>query len=75
MPMFFLSGAMYPVKALPGWLKNIVYIDPLSYGVDALRHFLIGPAVASFPLWLDFGVLFTFFSVMLALGTYLFRKV
>jgi ABC-2 type transport system permease protein len=75
MPMFFLSGAMYPVKALPGWLKNIVYIDPLSYGVDALRHFLIGPAVASFPLWLDLGVLFAFFSVMLALGTYLFRKV
>jgi ABC-2 type transport system permease protein len=39
MPMFFLIGAMYPVKALPGWLKNIVYIDPLSYGVDALRDF------------------------------------
>lgn len=75
MPMFFLSGAMYPLSSLPAWMKYVVDIDPMTYGVDALRHFLIGPAVASFPLWLDLGVLVGFFSAMLALGTYLFRKI
>lgn len=75
MPMFFLSGAMYPVSSLPTWLKSVVYIDPMTYGVDALRHFLIGSAVTSFPLGVDLGVLFGFFVIMLFLGTYLFRKI
>jgi len=75
MPMFFLSGAMYPINSLPGWLKSVVYIDPLTYGVDALRHFLIGSNVTSFPLWLDLGVLVAFFSILLTIGAYLFRKI
>jgi len=74
MPMFFLSGAMYPIGSLPQWLKSVVYFDPMTYGVDALRHFLIGPGVTSFPLWLDLSVLVAFFAILLSLGTYLFRK-
>ncbi len=42
MPMFLLSGALFPMKALPLWLKSIVTINPLSYGVDALRGVIIG---------------------------------
>jgi len=38
MPMFFLSGAMYPVKLLPGALKLLAKFNPLTYGVDALKH-------------------------------------
>lgn len=38
MPMFFLSGAMFPLKGLPGWLSYMTKFDPLTYGVDALRN-------------------------------------
>jgi len=38
MPMFFLSGAMYPVKLLPDILKIVAQINPLTYGIDALKH-------------------------------------
>ena len=41
-PLFLLSGAFFPVTNLPGWLKPIALIDPLTYGVDGLRVSLIG---------------------------------
>ncbi len=37
MPMFFLSGAMFPLQGLPGWMNFLTKINPLSYGVDMLR--------------------------------------
>jgi ABC-2 type transport system permease protein len=40
-PLFFLSGALYPLTSAPGWLKALAYINPLSYSVDALRWALI----------------------------------
>lgn len=41
MPMFLLSGAMFPIMGLPGWLMLLVRINPVSYGVDLLRGILI----------------------------------
>jgi len=38
MPMFFLSGAMYPVKLLPEILRFAAKFNPLTYGIDALKH-------------------------------------
>jgi ABC-2 type transport system permease protein len=38
MPMFFLSGAMFPLSGLPTWLTALTKLDPLSYAVDPLRH-------------------------------------
>jgi ABC-2 type transport system permease protein len=40
--MFFLSGALYPLDNLPGWLRVLSHLDPLTYGVDGLRASLIG---------------------------------
>ena len=37
-PIFFLSGALYPVHGLPPWLKAIAVANPFSYGVDLLKH-------------------------------------
>jgi ABC-2 type transport system permease protein len=37
-PMVFLSGALYPVAGLPGWLEVLNRINPLTYAVDAMRH-------------------------------------
>jgi len=42
MPLFFASNALYPVKIMPGWLRVLSRINPLSYEVDALRGMLIG---------------------------------
>src|SRR5882672_1938543 len=42
MPMFFLSGALFPLNNVPGPMAVIAAIDPLSYGVDGLRSALIG---------------------------------
>ncbi|MEW5936763.1 MAG: ABC transporter permease [Candidatus Thermoplasmatota archaeon] len=74
MPLFFLSGALYPIGPLPGWLKALAYIDPLTYCVDALRHLLIGGAASQFPLWQDLLVLLAFCGAMLALGTVMFKR-
>jgi ABC-2 type transport system permease protein len=42
MPLFFGSNALYPVDLMPGWLRVISHVNPLSYEVDGLRHLLIG---------------------------------
>ena len=55
MPLFFASNALYPVSLMPGWLKVISHINPLSYEVSALRGLLIG---VSTNYWVDFAVLF-----------------
>jgi ABC-2 type transport system permease protein len=49
MPMFFISGALFPVSGLPGWLAVLNRIDPLTYAVDPMRrlvfnHLTIPPA-------------------------------
>jgi len=54
MPLFFGSNALYPVDLMPGWLKVINHVNPLSYEVEALRGLLIGTPAR---LGLDFGVL------------------
>jgi ABC-2 type transport system permease protein len=41
-PMFFLSGALYPVSGLPAWLGVLTRIDPLTYAVDPMRHLVFG---------------------------------
>ena len=61
MPMFFLSGAMYPVKLLPEVLKFLSKLNPLTYGVDALKNIVFpletGRMSADFPLSLDMLVI------------------
>jgi len=58
MPMFFLSGAMYPVKMLPEVLRVVTVLNPFTYGIDALKHAILGDAaVSDFSISLDMGVL------------------
>ena len=42
MPLFFASNALYPVAVMPGWLRGLSRVNPLSYEVDALRGLLVG---------------------------------
>ena len=71
-PIFFLSGALFPVQSMPSWLRYVMYINPLTYGIDGLRGTLVG--VASFPLWLDFAVLLILCLALATLGSYFFSK-
>ena len=73
LPMFLLSGALFPVNNLPSWLKTVVYINPLTYGVDAMRAVILGNAYASpFTIQVDVLFLLIFDAVMILVGTYAF---
>jgi ABC-2 type transport system permease protein len=43
MPMIFLSGAFFPLNNVPSWLSFISKLNPLTYGVDAIRHAFLDP--------------------------------
>jgi len=73
MPLFFLSGALFPVDSLPSTFEAIVRIDPLSYGVDALRGALSN--AAHFGLGLDLAVLLVFVIVITVIGAWQFSKI
>ena len=72
-PLFFLSGALFPVTKLPIWLKIIVTINPVSYSVDALRLVILG--ITSYGLLLDLTVLIAFAAIMVIIGTWAFKKI
>jgi ABC-2 type transport system permease protein len=73
LPMFLLSGALFPVNNLPSWLKWVVYINPLTYGVDALRIVILSTAyISPFTIQVDVLFLLIFDAIMILLGTYAF---
>jgi ABC-2 type transport system permease protein len=71
-PLFFLSGALYPLKNMPFWIRYLSYLDPLTYGVDGLRGALI--QFSSHSLFFDFIILTGFSLLMIFLGAYFFEK-
>jgi len=73
MPIFFLSGALFPLNNLPPAINFITRIDPLTYGVDALRGSLLLNA-SHFGLLTDSLVLVIIVIVFLAVGSYLFSR-
>jgi len=73
MPLFFLSGSLFPLQGVPKILINIARFDPLSYGVDALRALLIN--TTHYGLALDVLVLSLVTTFFLFLGSYFFSKI
>ena len=71
-PMFFLSGALFPINNLPEYLKPFVLLDPITYAVDGIRGALIG--TSTFPIIYDFAVISGFAIVMVLIGTYAFQR-
>ncbi len=72
MPLFFLSGALFPLRGLPRALDIVVRANPFAYAVDGLRWALIGQA--HFPLALDLGVLGAITILLLGAGAWLFTR-
>jgi ABC-2 type transport system permease protein len=54
MPMFFLSGALFPLRGLPTWLEVLTLLDPLTYAVDPMRRQVLANVPGADPL--EFGV-------------------
>lgn len=73
MPLFFLSGSLFPLQGAPTVLQWIARFDPLSYGIDAMRILMIN--VSHFTLALDVLVLAAVALVFLGLGSYFFSKI
>jgi ABC-2 type transport system permease protein len=72
-PVFFLSGALFPLQGLPPFMSFITALDPLTYGVDGIRGTLTG--VSRFGIGTDFVVLFVLVILVLAIGASLFSKI
>jgi len=72
MPMFFLSGALFPLTNIPLLLRILATVDPLSYGVDGMRTLLIDSS--HFGVATDMTVVFVIAVVFLGIGSYCFTK-
>ena len=72
MPIFFLSGAFFPITRLPGWLSTVVLLNPLTYGVDGLRLLMLG--TSSFSMLHNLAVLIGFDVAVVLLAAYFFER-
>jgi ABC-2 type transport system permease protein len=72
MPMFFLSGALFPLTNIPLLLRTLATIDPLSYGVDGIRAVLID--APHFGMATDVTVLLATMAAFIGIGSYRFTK-
>jgi ABC-2 type transport system permease protein len=73
MPIFFLSGALFPLNNIPTALSIVTKLDPLTYGIDGLRGAFIG--LSHFGMATDAIVLFGVAWIFLALGAWSFSKI
>lgn len=72
MPLFFLSDSIFPATALPTSVQYIVYLNPLTYGVDGLRNALIG--TGTFSIWADLLAMTVSTIIMVSIAIYAFNK-
>lgn len=75
MPLFFASNAIYPLSVMPGWLRGISQVNPLTYEVDALRALMVGGGASNFGVGLDFAVLTIATAVLIIIGGRLYPSV
>src|SRR3989475_8503837 len=89
MPMFFLSGALFPLTNLPGWMTVLTRLDPASYGIDPLRRVVLSDSgrssalVERFALTinghvlaipLQAGIMLAFGALMLGIAVLMFQR-
>ena len=89
MPMFFLSGALFPLQGLPNWMTWLTRIDPASYGIDPLRRVVLsdsglpksvidGLALTIgghvLPIPLEVGIMLAFGVVLLGVAVVMFQR-
>ena len=75
MPLFFASNALYPIEIMPGWIRTLSILNPLTYQVDALRSCMIVGETSHFGLGVDFLVSFLYFFVFVTIATRIYPKI
>ena len=71
-PLFFLSGALFPLDNLPSWLHVFTTLNPVTYAVDGMRGVILG--ISTYPVMMDLGVLLGFAAAMIVIGSIAFSK-
>ncbi len=82
MPMFFLSGALFPLRGVPLWMEWLANINPMTYGVDPIRQVALQGTVPDFamdmvrlhPIALDVVILAAFWLAMLVPAVWMFGR-
>ena len=72
LPLYMFSGAIFPTRQVPPWLHTVLLLNPLSYGVNAIRGVLLGYQLADVPF--NLAVLLAFTAVMLILAILMARR-
>jgi len=75
MPLFFASNAIYPISIMPGWLKVISCINPLTYEVDALRAMMLAGGTSQYGIGLDLSILVLATTILVVIGAKLYPRV
>jgi ABC-2 type transport system permease protein len=70
MPLFFTSSALMPYDVMPGWLRTVAQVNPVSFAIDLIRSFAAPPV-----LWTSFAGLVALALLMIACSSLLFRRV
>ena len=88
MPMFFLSGSLFPLSGLPSWMTVLTRLDPVTYGMDPIRRIILGEGLPPgatdtlgltifgqvLPIGLEALILLTFGFAMLGIAVVNFRR-
>ena len=72
LPLYMFSGAIFPTRQVPAWLHTVLLLNPLSYGVNAIRGVLLGYEINTVPL--NLGVLLVFSLVMMSIAIWMSRR-
>lgn len=81
-PMFFLSGAFFPLTAVPLWMTALSKINPLTYGVDAMRQIILNSQISQelinrivlYPIYINGLFLLVFSTIMVFAAVWAFNK-
>src|SRR5665811_1573898 len=74
MPLFFASNAIYPIAMMPGWLRTVSHLNPLTYVVDALRTSMLVGGASAFGLLHDYAVIGLTTTVLVVVGARLYPR-
>jgi ABC-2 type transport system permease protein len=73
--VFGLLGAIYPISLMPGWLKVISHLNPLTYEVDALRALMLAGGTSVFGLGLDLSIPLMVTALLVIIGGRMYPRI
>jgi ABC-2 type transport system permease protein len=75
MPLFFASNAIYPISLMPGWLRVLSSINPLTYEVDALRALMVRAGTSAYGIGTDLAILVASVVLLVTVAARMFPRI